>query len=550
LFGENVAIGMSVPEHDIIVVGSGLAGAHACKTLVDAGANVLLLDAGITGPKSGNRFPDLDFESIRRQVSDQRRLFLGDDFEGIPWGALKAGAQLTPQRQYVMRGVEHWLKLASDNFHPFESLAFGGLGNAWGAGCYLFSDEEFRKMGFDRQLFMDGYQTVADRIGISAADDDAAPFMVKGLNGIMPALRPEPRMEALLNKYDNRREQLNRKGFFMGRPALAAITEDRRGRKAFDYADMEFWHDQQRSVYRPWMTIDDLNERPGFQKLLGKLATSFEETEEGVNLTVLDMNNGTRETYRAKRLMLCPGVLGTARLVMRSLPNAERLPILCNPYSYVPMLDWRQMGRSMPARRSGMGQLVMFHDPDGRNADVAMAAMFSYRSLMLFRLVKEAPLNLSDGRALMQYLLSGITISGIHHPESGGDDRFLTMESDATTPTGDRMRATYRLSKEEKEGIRVREGRFFQAFRSLGQWPLRKVDPGMGSSIHYAGALPVSRQERPFSTSEEGRLHGTRSVWVGDASSFRYLPAKGISFTIMANAHRVARNLLAAQSYI
>jgi hypothetical protein len=391
---------------------------------------------------------------------------------------------------------------------------------------------------------------VADRIGISAADDDAAPFMVKGLNGIMPALRPEPRMEALLNKYDNRREQLNRKGFFMGRPALAAITEDRRGRKAFDYADMEFWHDQQRSVYRPWMTIDDLNERPGFQKLLGKLATSFEETEEGVNLTVLDMNNGTRETYRAKRLMLCPGVLGTARLVMRSLPNAERLPILCNPYSYVPMLDWRQMGRSMPARRSGMGQLVMFHDPDGRNADVAMAAMFSYRSLMLFRLVKEAPLNLSDGRALMQYLLSGITISGIHHPESGGDDRFLTMESDATTPTGDRMRATYRLSKEEKEGIRVREGRFFQAFRSLGQWPLRKVDPGMGSSIHYAGALPVSRQERPFSTSEEGRLHGTRSVWVGDASSFRYLPAKGISFTIMANAHRVARNLLAAQSYI
>jgi choline dehydrogenase-like flavoprotein len=76
------------------------------------------------------------------------------------------------------------------------------------------------------------------------------------------------------------------------------------------------------------------------------------------------------------------------------------------------------------------------------------------------------------------------------------------------------------------------------------------VDPGMGSSIHYAGSLPVSGQERPFSTTEEGRLHGTRSVWVGDASSFNYLPAKGISLTIMANAHRVARNLLAAQSYI
>lgn len=535
---------MSETMQDIVVVGSGLAGAHACQTLVEEGASVTLLDVGFDGRRDGRPFPDADFETVRRTVGDQRGLFLGEDFEGIPWGTLKAGAQLTPQRQYVMRGVDHWLRLISDTFFPFESLASGGLGNAWGAGCYMFSEGEFAKMGFQRADFHDAYQTVAARIGISAAEDDAAPFMVSGLDGLMPALEPEPRMQAVLERYERMRAAFNRDGFHMGRPAMAVITRDHDGRRAFDYADMEFWHDRQRSVYRPWMTTEKLKGSPGFRAVQGQLVLSFSETDDGVAVQTMNVHSGEKRVFHGRRILLCPGVLGTARIVMRSFPQAEKLPLLCNPYSYVPMLDWRQLGRAMPIRRSGMGQLTMFHDPDGLNADVSMAAMFTYRSLMLFRLVKESPLNFSDGRALMQYLLSGLTIAGIHHPEGGGEHRHLQMVADADSPTGDALRADYCLSVQEWDNLRERERLFYRAFRKLGLLPLKRVDPGMGSSIHYAGVLPVSRQERELHTSAEGRLHGTRNVWVGDASSFRYLPAKGISFTIMANAHRVAANLL------
>ncbi len=38
----------------------------------------------------------------------------------------------------------------------------------------------------------------------------------------------------------------------------------------------------------------------------------------------------------------------------------------------------------------------------------------------------------------------------------------------------------------------------------------------------------------------DGRLHGTANVWVADGSGFRFLPAKGVTLTLMANAHRVA----------
>jgi hypothetical protein len=526
--------------YDVIVVGAGLAGAQACQTLVEAGADVLLVDAGITDRSDRPRFPNLDFESVRKTVDNQRRLFLGDEFEGIPWGELKVGAQLTPPRMYLTEAVNHWLKLMSDSFMPMESLAYGGLGNAWGAGCYMFSEAEFRKMGFSRTDFLAAYQKVADRIGISTDEDDASPYTVSGLNGLMPRLDIEPRMDQLLGRYSKSREQWNVQGFHMGRPALAIITRAIGKRESFAYEDMEFWHDNRSSVYRPRMTVDALAEGSRFRKVFGRVAVSFSESEDGVVLHTRRTDNGEAEDFKARRLLLCPGVLGTARLVLRSSASDARLPILCNPYSYVPLLDWRHLGRAMPTHRSGMGQLSVFHDPDGSHSDVSMASLYTYRSLMLFRLVKEAPLNFSDARELMRFMLSGLTIAGIHHSERGGEGRSLRLCPDAQSPTGDVLHADYLMGDADKKEAADRDRRFMRFFRALGQWPMKQVSPGMGASIHYAGALPVSVDERPFHTKHEGRLHGTKRVWVGDASAFCYLPAKGISFTLMANAHRVA----------
>lgn len=381
--------------YDVIVVGAGLAGAQACQTLVEAGADVLLVDAGLTDKKGRQRFPNLDFESVRRTLNGQRQLFLGDQFEGIPWGNLKVGAQLTPPRMYITELVDKWLPLISDTFVPMESLAYGGLGNAWGAGCYMFSEAEFDLMGFSRSDFLDAYQTVADRIGISATNDDAAPFTVGGLGNTMPAIDIEPRMEQLLKRYYKKRERWNVRGFYMGRPALAIITRKHGRREPFAYEDMDFWHDNRGSVYRPRMTVDALTEGPLFKKLLGRVAIAFSEHDAEVILHTRRMDNGETEEFKSRRLLLCPGPLGTARMVLRSTAGDARLPILCNPYSYVPMLDWRHLGKAMPLRRSGMGQLSVFFDPDGNNSEVSMASLYTYRSLMLFRLVNEARLTLT-----------------------------------------------------------------------------------------------------------------------------------------------------------
>ena len=42
----------------------------------------------------------------------------------------------------------------------------------------------------------------------------------------------------------------------------------------------------------------------------------------------------------------------------------------------------------------------------------------------------------------------------------------------------------------------------------------------------------------------DGRLWAAPRVYVGDSAGWRFLPAKGLTYTIMANARRVAEHLL------
>ena len=173
--------------YEYIVVGTGLSGAQAVETLLDAGREVLLLDVGYRN-ESKVKFPDEDFITIRNTRNDQERLWLGENYEGIPWDKIKTGAQLTPGRKYLTRGLERWLGLDSASFFPYETLSYGGLGNAWGAGCYMFSDKEFQKIGIDRKLFLASYQKVADRVGLTKPDADGEDYSVKGLTGLLPAV--------------------------------------------------------------------------------------------------------------------------------------------------------------------------------------------------------------------------------------------------------------------------------------------------------------------------------------------------------------------------
>jgi len=65
----------------------------------------------------------------------------------------------------------------------------------------------------------------------------------------------------------------------------------------------------------------------------------------------------------------------------------------------------------------------------------------------------------------------------------------------------------------------------------------------MGASVHYSGTLPISVQSKPQTVSPDCKSHDFKNLYFVDGTSFPFLPAKNLTFTLMANAARVADNV-------
>jgi len=191
----------------------------------------------------------------------------------------------------------------------------------------------------------------------------------------------------------------------------------------------------------------------------------------------------------------------------------------------------------------GFSQWSLFQDADGSGGDVAMASLYSYRSLMLFRLARRVPLAVSDAWRLLRYAMPALTIAGLHHPERGEHAGTLRL-TPASSPTGDALESRYPVTPVRAQALQERTRAFRWALRRLGAWPLQTVSLKRGASIHYAGTLPFTEREAPLTLQPDGRLGATKHVYVADASGFRFLPAKGPTLSLMAFADVVARGWL------
>lgn len=531
---------MSLP--DFLVIGSGCTGAIAAQTLAEAGHSVLIIDGGQSDEGAAQKIPDDNFISLRRKDEQQADYLLGEKFESIPDGKTSSGAQLTPARNFLVRETEKYLPLFSEHFSAIESLAIGGLGGGWGLGCCVFSNEELKLCGLDEVQMRSAYQIVADRIGLSGEQDDATRFTSAHINGIQPAFVPDKPAETLKAKYAKKKHLLNHNGFFLGRPALALLTQNKDERKGLNRRDMDFYDDHGNSAWRAWMLVNELKKKPNVQHESGWLVVDFREEENEVVVNAIRVGTIEKKEFRARKLILAPGPLGTARIVLRSLIGGKKkkLPFLCNPYNYTPLLIPKLLGSEISTSHIGLAQLSLFHDEGKKGNDIAMASLYSYHSLMLFRLLRETPLNFRDGRMAMRYLLPALMIAGIHHPESRGEKQFVHLNELASSPTSDQLNIEYLLSEAKVAHVNEREKKYRGALRKLGAYALKQVRPAMGASVHYAGVLPFSPENETFALDPSGRLHNHARTFVADGSGFKFLPAKGLTLSLMANAHNVA----------
>jgi hypothetical protein len=530
---------------DYVVVGSGCSGAIAAQTLIEGGANVLMIDVGVQDDSLRKLIPGKDYLTIRKTDKNQSKYLIGPHGEGIAWGRVGKGAQVTPPRQYMTKDIGKYIPTDSDTFSPLESLAYGGLGVGWGLQCWEYSDNDLAKTGLNTEAIRQAYSTVSARIGISASKDEATKYTIGTLDNFQPSADADRNHRYIQSRYKKQAAALQSRGLYVGRTPLALITKNLGERKGHKYRDMDFYADDSNSSWRPWMTVNTLKKNRRFTYKSGLLLVRFEEKKDVVHLFCINTKNDTKVEFKCRKLVLASGALGSARIALRSLGDASsRTPILSNPHTYMPCVVPAMLGKGSEKHKLGFGQLSYFLDNQGDDAGLSVASSYSYQSLMLFRTIGQIPFNFADAKTISRYLLPGLVIMILQHPDSQSPDKYVKLANDPTSPTGDKLIMNYKLSDQDAATWSEREKKYITLLRKLRTYAVKRVDPGHGSSVHYAGTLPFSNKQKKLHLSPAGRLHGTKHVYAADSSGFLFLPAKGLTFTLMANAHVTAENIL------
>ncbi|MEM6965397.1 MAG: GMC oxidoreductase [Bacteroidota bacterium] len=519
---------------DFVVVGSGCSGVHAAQTLLAKGAKLLMLDVGIQ-PTSGTKLiPDQDFVSLRKNDTDQHEYFLGKKFEAVEKSWSKDKTRLTPLLSFIRQTAKEQVALTGEWKSSFmESHARGGLGNAWGRGAYAFTDEELKKVGLETTITKSDYENIISRIGVYGKGK----ISMGELSGTDANLQLDKSITQLWNKFYKKQKTWNARGMFLERTPLAMslkkINTDQR------YHDMDFWSLKKTEGYHPSVTLHLLNRNPNFFYWDNALVKSFDEKGDNVQVNFFNTQSKTNEMVACRKLILCASVLGTARIVLQSFQAYEKkLSLLCNPFVYTSWLNLGMLGTQNSVKKSSYSQVSLFFKPNGIS-DFHLMNMYTYRSLLLNKLIREIPLGFRLAYQLISMFKEALVFGGMHLPEVLHPNNTVQLIRKKNKVLDTSLKIDYR-----DDHTNVDRSLAFIKRKMLGLGCValitKKVPPG--SSKHYGGTLPFSNHNIPFTLNPKGRLNGTKNIYVGDASGFRFLPSKGLTLTIMTNAHRVALN--------
>lgn len=526
-----------------IVIGSSFCGVMAAKTLIDAGAKVLMLDTGIAS-SSEIKATEKSFISIRKNDVNQSDFFIGNQFEALENLLKKNPIHLTPNRSFTIDKVTEFLNWIEGEFIPTESLAKGGLGNGWGLGSYVYSDNELLETGLDVNAMREAYKWIASRIGISGGNDDSKTYATSNVIENQQPIPLDFNAQTLYKKSIKHKEKLAEKGFIVGRTPLAICTENNINGEKYNKDDLDFYSTGSSSAYRPQVTLNELLKNNNFKYQNNQLVLQFKELEfETIEITTLDIVSNEKKTFLCKKLLLSAGTMGTARIVMRSL-EVNKLPIISNSYSFIPSMQIQHLGAKNVDYQTGLAQLSLYYDLDKNHRNVTMGSLYSYRSLMGFRLLKEFPMDTKNGMYFLKLLQPALNITGVFHSEYGTESKYIERISDSNSPTNDSMKSNYVLSENELQKLIQTEKAFKNALQIVGTIPLKVQRNHHGSSIHYGGTIPYNQQNSKATLQKNGSLTGFKNVFVTDGSGFQFLSGKGLTLTLMAHSHLIAKNAL------
>ena len=524
---------MSHISSEITIVGSGPAGVAAALRFADHRIKCLVLDVGYEAPRDS--FPTENLYHLRSK-NDVFWLMVGPNLERIRKLGKSANpvpAKLAaPHFDFVTRDATRLSPVEAHNFAPVQSFACGGLANAWGAGLYRYSSRELAGFPIGAVELQKYYDRLDEEIGISGTADDLAAFFGDG-GFTQPPLRLSKKAHYLLERYELRRTRLNQLGMFMGRPRLGVLSHPKNGRTACTYSNLEFWVPRIPWIYVPSMTLERLSKAGAITYVNQVLVKSWTHLGDWIEVNIQHCGSGTLGSIRTRFLLLAAGPIGSAKLALSSRRDYRTsLPLLDNPTLQFPLFLPRFLGSPLEIDCFGLTQLNVVYDL-GNGKVPLQGSILEVTSPARSEFFSAIPFAAKDSLTCIRYLVPSMLVLQLFLPGTQATAAKLSL-----SPTG-RVVISGKENRADGEIVAL----VARTLRKLGAITHRRlvIAPPSGHGLHYAGTLPMANTPQSlYQCNKHCELDGDKRVFVIDGSVFPSLPPKNYSYTVMANAMRVA----------
>ena len=255
----------------------------------------------------------------------------------------------------------------------------------------------------------------------------------------------------------------------------------------------------------------------------GVRVDTIEETSDGVVVHGQDLHSAEAKTWRAARVVLAAGALNTARILLKSHVLKGGVSCTVKPHAFIAALRFGALGTTGPKHRTSLCQLVLLE----QKTTGLCAQLYSYRSLLLFRLLSAIPLPTPLALRVAALLSPALLVCDVRFSTLGSSNATVSLE-------GESLKVEVRTTDDDVKMRQKTLAKVRGALRSLGAFPIKTMLLPEGSSSHYACTVPIGTH-----TDINGHVRGLRHTVVADASCFAYLPALPHTLTIMANARRI-----------
>ncbi len=443
---------------------------------------------------------------------------------------------------FPYRGVDRFQPMSKTGCDTTSSFAVGGFSNVWGATILPYLQEDTLDWPFPIADLDPHYKAVLSFMDSSAEKDDLASlFSLHGRGD--PALRRGRQAEALLRDLQRHRGRLTDQGITFGAARLAVRAAPSEGRPGCVYCGLCMYGCPYGLIYSSASTLPVLARTTLFNRVPGFIVDRLSEGANGVTIVGRRRDDNAPVELRADRVFLGAGVLSSTRILLRSLEAFDRpVSLKDSQYYLFPMLRYAgEKGVAEEALHTLSQVFLEIRDSEVSPKTVHLQ-IYTYNDLYAGAIAKSFGKAAWLLRPALGPIISRMLIAqGYLHSDHS---RPIEVALERRPAGGDLLRLNGRNERDAEVDAmlgrvvrKVARNRGSIRAAPLG-FLLQKTAPGRG--YHSGGTFPMRRSPSDLESDILGRPAGFSRVHIVDSSVFPSIPATTITFSVMANAHRIA----------